>query len=291
LVYNLIRWKLAVFVQLFILSSAHLCLENPPMDGGFPKTVLMNPGSATNCGSTVAPCGGDFYNGTTTPLIGGALNQVTVVLDQSMFNATNPGTIALSYCFLNGSNNCQSTTNFTPFDACFAADSNVVTNSASVTFNVTFPYLNGTVILRATYTTNYNGIIYYSCSTLSLNPSLGSPLAMVQCIGTYNFVPIPPTIPPMTTLPPLPYSQSSSPMIQVGSLLLGYPVLYVGIAIGILALIVILIFIIIVVVAVKVSNRRRYNDMDGQQRTTIPTMSLQEIQSTKMQVIEEPPPY
>jgi len=262
------------------------------MDGGFPKSVLMYPGSASTCGSTVAPCGGDFYNGTTTPLVGGAPNQVTVVLDQSMYNATTPGSIVLSYCFLNGSNNCQANINFTPFDACSATDSNVVTNPAAVTFNVTFPYLSGTVILRATYTTNYNGLVYYSCSTLSLNPSLCNPLAMVQCTGTYNFVPIPPTIlPPMTTLPPLPYSQSSSPMIQVGSLLLGYPVLYVGIAIGILALIVILIFIIIVVVAVKFSHRRRYNDMDGQQRTTIPTMSLQEIQSTKMQVIEEPPPY
>jgi len=218
-------------------------------------------------------------------LPGGAITLVTVVLNNQHFNTTSPGFVDLGFCIQNTTVNCTMESQFNSITNCSIKDSITIT-PATVNYNVVLPNVNANGILRVRYVTNV-GINYYSCSTVTLTQSV-NPISP----GCQSFTAFMPVI--QTTYSP-PVTVSITPINNMGTIassaltLLGYPILYAGIGIGVIGL-VILSLIVIIIVGIVLIRKRSRNSTDNliatrAQGKSIPTMSLQDIQTTRMQTV------
>jgi len=275
---------------LILGALSHICLEQPPQDGGFPATALVT--LTPQCGSFVPPCGNGTFalskRNIPLPLLGGVYESVLVVMNNQHLG-TPPGTVDLSICFFNATVQCTLDSQFVTLTSCLTLDVFVVT-PATINFTISLPNRNVTMaILRVRYLTN-TGINYYSCSTISLQATTNSPAPPSgNCSAVSQITSVPQTSAPISPIPP--FTPLSPGNLGGGSgagsqLLLGYPVLYVGIGIGVVALVLISVVVIVVVGIVLFRKRDRGGvaSIATRNKGSIPTMSLAEIQSTRMQV-------
>jgi len=295
-----------VFVLCLLESTySHICLENPAQDGGFPTNALI--ATEPQCSRTTPACGlAKKRNVDSEELIeemsivsrapprsGGTSGPVSIILNTLHYNSTNPGLIELSYC----SSECTIESNFVVLNGCSAPDRQIAV-PARITSSLTLPNIDGTITLRAKYITN-GATNYYICSTLNVTSTNSNSTA--GCVGGFNFATVNMTTASTSRTTASTVSGTSSndtngDNIQgssSGKKLLGYSVVYVGVAAGVIALIIIAVVVVIVVIVIK---RRRnnfsdydyplQNNNDERPKGPIPTLSMAEIQSTRMAVAQ-----
>jgi len=278
---------------LSLVVSGDLCLEQPVQDGGLPQNPFANP-APTQCQQLTCTVGtkrSEFsFEKRAASVLGGSYQNVILIFNAAQLNTTNPGTISLSICT---DGNCTTEANFNPI-GCSISDAGI-TSPSTITFNTTLPNTNETIILRGKHQTNL-GTDYVICSTLTLT-SVTNGITGAQCSGSPIIVPVIPTsaLPLPTNTPPAGSGNlingASGTTVVASNTLLGYNSTYVGIGIGVVGIIIIIIIIIIVVLVLKrKGNSSKLEDYDYPQVSNesgnkpIPTLSLHEIQSTRMEV-------
>jgi len=267
----------------FSYSSANICLQQPPQNGGFPSLALSK--RVPECVSKERLCAVSTEH---SKYRGGEDLDVVVVMTDQYFSLDNPGTIELTYCHLGSG--CDKEEMYMPLGSCHVRDRVTVT-PASITFSVILPNLDGVLLLRASYITNSaDDEVFYSCSTLDIektgshkaptcknDPEFSNPMEPLEEVIDKRqiFGATSATVPPATPAP------AASPGV-----LFGYSALVVGVAAGIIGFILIVIIAVIIVIAVKCrssggGSRRR----DSGPGKPIPVVPLSQIQQTKMNTL------
>jgi len=274
-------------------------MNNPPQRGGFSNTALTTTGDSS-CGEQTSPCGSKVPDSIADfNFTGGGLFKVSVVLNQQHLNNTLPGSIELSYCY----SDCTDELSFLPIPSCSFEDSAVLATPVLIIFNLTLPNppALSPITLRVTYTTDTEAGTYVMCSD-------GYIVNSINAAADGNCTSLPTTVNATTAIPTVGASttgtvsstgtstQAQNDDSKSSGILLGYGLPIVA---GVGAAIVVIIILIIIIIIVVVVKKKKSSSSSGyagsfssstdapSNGAPIPIVSMHQIQTQLMSSVQD----